>query len=38
MYLPYREEEFAFLGKILKAAERAGPKFAWEVLKKGLGI
>lgn len=38
MYLPYREEEFAFLGKILKAAERAGPKFAWEILKKGLGL
>lgn len=38
MYLPYREEEFAFLGKILKAAERAGPKLVWEVLRKNLGL
>ena len=38
LYLPYREEEFAFLGKVLKAAEKAGPKLAWEVLKKGLGL
>lgn len=38
MYLPYREDEFAFLGKVLKAAEAAGPKIAWEALKKGLGL
>lgn len=38
LYLPYREEEFAFLGKVLKAAEKAGPKLAWEILKKGLGL
>lgn len=38
VYLPYREEEFAFLGKVLKAAEKAGPKLAWEILKKGLGL
>lgn len=38
MYLPYREEEFEFLGKVLKAVERAGPKLAWEALKKGLGL
>jgi len=38
LYLPYREEEFAFLGKVLKAAEKAGPKLAWEILEKGLGL
>jgi hypothetical protein len=38
MYLPYLEEEFAFLGKVLKAVEAAGPKLAWEALKKGLGL
>ncbi|SDI69010.1 hypothetical protein [Pseudomonas abietaniphila] len=38
MCLPYREEEFAFLGKVLKATEAAGPKIAWEALKKGLGL
>ena len=38
LYLPYREEEFAFLAKVLKAAEKAGPKVAWEILKKGLGL
>jgi hypothetical protein len=38
LYLPYREEEFVFLGKVIKAAENAGPKPAWEVLKKGLGL
>lgn len=38
LYLPYREEEFEFLGKLLKAAKQAGPKFAWDILKKGLGL
>ncbi|MBD8473221.1 hypothetical protein IFT98_05025 [Pseudomonas sp. CFBP 8770] len=38
LYLPYREEEFVFLGKVIKAAENAGPKLAWEVLKKGLAL
>lgn len=38
MYLPYREEEFEFLGRVLKTAKQAGPKLAWEILKKGLGL
>jgi hypothetical protein len=38
LYLPYREEDFAFLGKILKIAKSVGPKVAWEVLRKGVGL
>ena len=38
LYLPYREEEFAVLGKVLKAAEKVGPKLAWQILGKGLGL
>lgn len=38
LYLPYLAEELAFLGKVFKAAELAGPKLAWEVLKNGSGV
>lgn len=38
LYLPYQEEDFAFLGKVLKITKNVGPKVAWEILKKGVGM
>lgn len=38
LYLPYQEEDFAFLGKVLKITKNVGPKVAWEILKKGVGL